>query len=95
MVGTLGSLRFDPAESWIEFASWLGEQERIDIGPPDRRARFDIGIRAELQSFIDWVNHDAEPVLTAWDGLRAVEIIDAAYQSIAEKRPIPLPLPQS
>jgi myo-inositol 2-dehydrogenase/D-chiro-inositol 1-dehydrogenase/scyllo-inositol 2-dehydrogenase (NAD+) len=94
MVGTLGSLRFDPAESWIEFASWRGEQERIEIGPSDSQARFDIGVRVELQSFINWVNHDAEPVLTAWDGLRAVEIIDAAYQSIAEKRPIPLPLPR-
>jgi len=94
MIGTLGSLRFDPGESWIEFASWRGERERIDVGPPDREARMDIGIRAELQSFIDWVNHDAEPILTAWDGLRAVEIVDAAYQSIAEKRPVSLPLPR-
>jgi predicted dehydrogenase len=94
MIGTHGSLRFDPEESWIQFASWRGERERVDVGPPDRMARMDIGVRAELQSFIDWVAHGTEPILTAWDGLRAVEIIDAAYQSIAQKRPIPLPLPR-
>jgi predicted dehydrogenase len=55
----------------------------------------DIGIRAELRSFIDWVTTGVEPILTGWDGLRAVEIIDAAYLSIAQKRPVELPLPRS
>jgi len=53
-----------------------------------------IGVNAELESFIQWVTRDAEPILTAWDGLRAVEIIDAAYQSIAQRRVIDLPLPR-
>ena len=95
MVGTGGSLRFDPREKWIEIASWKGEQERIDVGPADRRAYRAIGVNAELGSFIAWVRHGAEPVLTGWDGLRAVEIIDAAYQSIAQRRAIDLPLPRS
>lgn len=94
IVGTLGSLRFDPRESWIEVVSWQGEQEHIEIGPPENSARMDIGIRAELRSFIDWVTTGGEPILTGWDGLRAVEIIDAAYLSIAQKRPIELPLPR-
>ena len=95
IVGTLGSLTYDPSENWIEVATWKGERERIDMSlSGDRRARMAIGVRAELESFIDWVTHDAEPILTGWDGLRAVEIIDAAYQSIAEKRPILLPLPR-
>ena len=95
MIGTEGSLRFDPRESWIEFASWKGEQERIEVGPTgDRRARMAIGVNAELESFINWVTQDAEPLLTGWDGLRAVEIIDAAYQSVAQRRAIDLPLPR-
>jgi predicted dehydrogenase len=92
MIGTQGSLRFDPRENWIEVATWKGEQERIDVSPSDRRARMNFGINAELESFIEWVTHDAEPILTAWEGLRAVEIIDAAYQSIAQRRAIDLPL---
>lgn len=95
IVGTLGSLTYDPSENWIEVATWKGERERIDVSlSGDRRARMAIGVRAELESFIDWVTHDAEPILTGWDGLRAVEIIDAAYQSITQKRPISLPLPR-
>jgi len=95
IVGTLGSLTYDPNESWIEVATWKGERERIDVSlSGDRRAQMAIGVRAELESFIDWVTHDAEPILTGWDGLRAVEIIDAAYQSITQKRPISLPLPR-
>jgi predicted dehydrogenase len=94
IVGTLGSLTYDPIESWVEVATWKGERERIEVGPAERRARMDIGIRAELGSFVDWVAHDAEPVLTGWDGLWAVEIIDAAYRSIAQKQPISLPLPR-
>ncbi len=95
IVGTLGSLRFDPGRRLIEMATWDGKRERIDVEPSDRQALMDIGIRAELQSFIDWITQDAEPILTGWDGLRAMEIIDAAYQSIAKRRSIQLPLPRS
>jgi predicted dehydrogenase len=94
IVGTLGSLTYDPSEYWIEVANWKGERERIDVSPTgDRRAHVDIGVRAELESFVDWVTQDAEPILTGWDGLWAVEVIDAAYRSIREKRPVSLPLP--
>ena len=92
VIGDRGSLRFDPDESVIEFASWDGERERIEIGPDDPAAREDIGIRAELESFVAWVQHGTEPVLTASGGLRAVEIIEAAYRSIEERGRIALPL---
>ena len=95
MVGTLGSLQFDPGRRLIEIAAWDGKKERIDVELPHGQTRTDIGVRAELQSFVDWITRDAEPILTGWDGLRAVEIIDAAYLSIAEKRSISLPLPRS
>ena len=91
MIGTEGSLQLDQREGWIDFASWKGERERIEI-PGDRQARALTGVYAELRNFINWVAGDAEPILTGWDGLRAVEIIDAAYRSVAEKRAIDLPL---
>lgn len=94
LVGTLGSLRYDPGESWIKVKTSQGEEEHIEVGPPDNNDRMDIGIRAELQSFIDWINTDAEPILTGWDGLQAVEIIEAAYQSVTQKQPVKLPLPR-
>lgn len=54
IVGTLGSLRFGPRESWIEVATWKGERERVGVAPTgDGQARQAIGIRAELQNFID------------------------------------------
>ncbi|MFC1718075.1 Gfo/Idh/MocA family oxidoreductase [Candidatus Poribacteria bacterium] len=90
----LGSLRFDPGRKLIEVATWDGKRERIDVEPSNCQTQMDIGIRAELQSFVDWITRDAEPILTGWDGLRSVEIIDAAYLSIAEKRSIQLPLPR-
>ena len=92
VIGDRGSLRFDPDESVIELASWSGKRERIEIGPDDPITREDIGIRTELESFFEWVQHDAEPVLTAAEGLRALEIIEAAYRSIEEKGRIALPL---
>jgi predicted dehydrogenase len=95
VVGTLGSLTYDPSENWIQVATWKGERERIEVGPAESRARMHFGVRAELKSFAEWVLHDARPVFTGWDGLRAVEIIDAAYQSIAQRQPISLPLPRS
>jgi predicted dehydrogenase len=95
IVGTLGSLTYDPRENWVQVTRWNGEQERIEVGPEERRAHMHIGVRAELQSFVDWVVRGAEPVLTGWDGLRAVEVIDAAYRSIARKQPISLPLPRT
>lgn len=95
IVGTRGSLRFDPVESWIEVATWQGERERMEIGPADNEARMDMGIREELGSFVEWILQDAEPVVTAQDGLRAVEVIEAAYGAIAARQPITLPLPNS
>jgi predicted dehydrogenase len=79
----------------IEIAAWDGKKEQVDVELPHGQTRTDIGVRVELQSFVDWINRDAEPILTGWDGLRAVEIIDAAYLSIAERCSIQLPLPRS
>ncbi|MBN1675740.1 MAG: Gfo/Idh/MocA family oxidoreductase [Kiritimatiellae bacterium] len=94
VVGTLGSLRFDPGKP-IDVALWSGKKERVAAGSDGSWASEErAGVDAELANFIDWVANGDEPLLTAWDGLRAVEIVDAAYRSIARQRPIELPLPK-
>lgn len=96
IIGSQGSLTFDPLGCWVEVASWNGERERIDLtstGDPNAHQR--IAVSTELRSFVDWVSGGAEPIMTARDGLRAVEVIDAAYLSIARREPIALPLPRA
>lgn len=45
---------------------------------------------AMLAEFIAAVRQDREPAITGIDGLRAVEIVDAAYRSIASGQPVTL-----
>ena len=46
--------------------------------------------RGMLAEFLSVVRDDREPEVTGIDGLRAVEIVDAAYRSIAAGAPVPL-----
>jgi myo-inositol 2-dehydrogenase/D-chiro-inositol 1-dehydrogenase/scyllo-inositol 2-dehydrogenase (NAD+) len=83
-----GGLRYDPARLTVEHQ--VGEEPRTvrtfdDFG-------YDIAFPAELRSFTAWVLHDEPPLLTAEDGLRAVEIMQAAYISAAEGKLVRLPL---
>ena len=52
----------------------------------------DVAFIREWSSFAGWVLHDETPVLTGEDGLRCVEIIQAAYISVAEGSAVSLPL---
>lgn len=48
---------------------------------------------AMLAEFVAAVRDDREPAITGTDGLRAVEIVDAAYRSIASGQPVRLDQP--
>jgi len=49
--------------------------------------------RAELSGFADWILDGTTPVLTWEEGLRCVEVMEAAYRSAADGgRPVSLPL---
>ncbi|MFZ2100755.1 MAG: Gfo/Idh/MocA family oxidoreductase, partial [Oricola sp.] len=65
-----------------------GESCRIDVSPSDKEERIDFGLDIELKSFIDWVEGGDPPLLKAEDGLKAIEIVEAAYQSIATGRTV-------
>ncbi len=58
---------------------------RDQWGKPD-------GFVWELTSFVEWVLRDTPPVITAPDGRAAVELAQAAYLSLEERRPVALPL---
>ena len=50
------------------------------------------GIDWEVASFVAWVLRDEPPVVTASDGRAAVELAEAAYLSMEQRRPVDLPL---
>ena len=55
---------------------------------------FESAYRLELSSFIDWVVDRKPPVVSWVDGLRCVEIMDAAYVSLRTGGWVDLPLPE-
>jgi len=54
---------------------------------------FDHAFRLEVGDFVRWVQEDRAPCLTWAEGLRCVEMMEAAYRSAAAGgQPVELPL---
>lgn len=87
-----GDLIYDPAETTVTVQGRGESPQRFRF---DNQAGFEQAYRTELESFAAWVLRDAEPVLTGWDGLRCVEIMEAARLSAYSGRQVQLPLPRS
>lgn len=91
IVAEKGGLQYDmygPEGGQIEYQveGQLKQKELIgDFGISE-------GVKSEIRNFVDWVLYDAEPLLTAEGGLRAIEVIEAAYQSIKVGKTIPIPI---
>jgi myo-inositol 2-dehydrogenase/D-chiro-inositol 1-dehydrogenase/scyllo-inositol 2-dehydrogenase (NAD+) len=60
--------------------------------PSSYPIRFAQAYRDELTDFVTCVLEDREPKVTAKDGRAAVEIAQAAWQSVKESKPVSLPL---
>lgn len=86
-----GDLVYDPAETTVTVQGRGEKPQRFQF---DNEAGFEQAYRTELESFAAWVVRDAEPVLTGWDGLRCVEIMEAAQLSAYSGRQVQLPLPR-
>ena len=86
-----GDLIYDPVETTVTVQGRGEPAERFRF---DNLAGFDQAYRTEFESFAAWVLRDAEPVLTGWDGLRCVEIMEAARLSAYSGRQVQLPLPR-
>ena len=87
-----GDLVYDPVETTVTVQ---GRGEPVQRFQFDNEAGFEQAYRTELESFAAWVGRDAEPVLTGWDGLRCVEIMEAAQLSAYSGRQVQLPLPRT
>ena len=59
--------------------------EQYDLG-------FDEAFHREVGDFVRWIREDRAPCLTWVEGLRCVEIMEAAYQS-ADQGGVPVALP--
>jgi predicted dehydrogenase len=88
---TEGAIELRPARDHIEVLF-----QRVDEAEPHRERFNDLGFDGaytkEIGDFIRWVRDGQEPCLTWREGLRAVEVIDAAYRS-AESGSAPVRLP--
>jgi UDP-N-acetylglucosamine 3-dehydrogenase len=86
--GMNGAVRvgYEPAEllSWIGAAGSWTREELTSVEP---MARFD----REIDHFLNCVRGTEQPAVTAWDGLRALQVIQAAYASTVAKAEVGCP----
>ena len=84
-----GGLVYDPGQVVVEAQGWNEAAERFQF---DNEAGFLDAYHQELNSFASWVLNGAAPVFDAWDGLRCVEIMEAARLSAYSGIEVQLPL---
>jgi myo-inositol 2-dehydrogenase / D-chiro-inositol 1-dehydrogenase len=107
VLGTEGSVRFDLYAASMEFCEKGRKPERRSWVPSDRWAPWawmSTGGIAQgeaealtglLDDFRIAITTNSAPAVTAVDGMRAIEIAQAGYLSIANGEPVRLPLPHS
>ena len=85
VTGANGSIHYDWGKNSVRYRQVGGEPVDVEVERDAGRS-----VQSELSSFARWVLHDEAPVVTAEDGRRAVQLAEAAYRSVREKRAIPL-----
>ncbi|MBI3973806.1 MAG: Gfo/Idh/MocA family oxidoreductase [Chloroflexi bacterium] len=85
VTGGKGSIAYNGGRNSVVYRLVEPGSETVDV-PVERDAGR--GIQSELTSFARWVLFDETPVVTADDGRRAVQLAEAAYRSVAQKRAI-------
>jgi predicted dehydrogenase len=73
----------------VVYLARFGEKQRT-MGPEEFAGA--APLRAELQAFVDAIDHEAEPPVTGADGRAVVELALAAYESLDTGNPVTLPL---
>ncbi|HEV2123607.1 MAG TPA: Gfo/Idh/MocA family oxidoreductase [Chloroflexota bacterium] len=86
ITGEAGSIHYDWGKNTIAYRLRTGD-DLVQV-PVERDAGR--SVQSELASFARWVLHGEQPVVTAEDGRRAVQLAEAAYRSMQEKRAIPI-----
>jgi predicted dehydrogenase len=85
-----GSIDYDPVASVVVARARGGAEERFAF---DLAAGFEPAYRREFESFAAAIREDEPPIVTALDGLRCVELMEAAAHSAASGEVVRLPLP--
>jgi predicted dehydrogenase len=84
--GTRGYLRIFPTEARYRAEQRWGTFTPAETEPHQSQAMYE----REVHHFVDCVRHGTSPRNSGEDGLEATKIMDAAYASAREKRPIDL-----
>jgi myo-inositol 2-dehydrogenase/D-chiro-inositol 1-dehydrogenase len=92
--GTDGSLAWSLSEGSLRWRGIQQAGESIQHADFKLAAGADLAIRAELRAFVDAALGLAAPLIPGEEGRANLEIIQAALISIAELRPVALPLPE-
>jgi predicted dehydrogenase len=93
--GTSGSLAFSLSEGTLRWRDKHGRGETIRRDDFVLGAGASLAIRAELRAFVDAALGLAAPLIPGEQGRANIEVIQAALISIADRRPIALPLPEA
>jgi UDP-N-acetylglucosamine 3-dehydrogenase len=83
-----GSIFFDNSRRLVKYRLADGEAVEIDAGERE----FEPGVRKEVRQFCEAILQDEEPAIPGIEGLRNVEIAQAAVLSAEEGRVVELPL---
>ncbi|MBC8078168.1 MAG: Gfo/Idh/MocA family oxidoreductase [Chloroflexales bacterium] len=91
--GTTGGIAFDLRAGTLRWQNASGASEHVQRDDYTIGAGHAIATRAELRAFIDACVGLAPPLIPGAEGRANIEVIQAALISIAEQRPVTLPLP--
>ena len=83
ITGTNGSIHYDWGKNTVRYRLVTGDPVDVEVERDAGRS-----VQSELTSFARWVLQDEAPVVTAEDGRRAVQLAEAAYVAVNEKRSI-------
>jgi len=92
--GAAGSLAWSLSEGTLRWHGSEHSGESVQRADFKLAAGADRAIRAELHAFVDAALGLAAPLIPGEEGRANIEIIQAALISIAEHRPVVLPLPE-
>lgn len=94
LVCECGAITYDPFNEPKMIVRAQGADSPIETFEFENEAGFVDAYTQEFTSFAEWVLKGTAPVLNAWDGLRCVEIMEAASLSAYSGKDVQPPLPR-
>ena len=89
-----GAVLYDPVNEPQMIVKAQGADTPLETFEFENESGFTQAYTQEFASFAEWVLNGTAPVMTALDGLRCVEIMEASYLSAYSGKEVQLPLPR-